>query len=223
MNARTIFIAATAAVTLTFLTVTVLTSGSANAGPQCVEGVDTLVCEQCIADHSRTNDYNQACYGRPAPASTAPSTKPAPASSSVPTGSPNAGPAQYKAIVNGQDITAAGGTVLCEPSEDIYGSATRIMTGGSNPNPPTYFDVRVNDSSLKVSGITLGTNGANGKVWSYNIGGAGGTYGSPGNATATRSGKTYKITGNIPSGLVGGGPGSTLGDLVPFEFDATCP
>lgn len=95
------------------------------------------------------------------------------------------------------------------------------MTGGSNPS--TYADARVNDSSLKVTSIRLGTNGANGKVWDFNIGGAGGTYSSLGNATATRIGKTYKITGNIPSGLVGGGPGSTLGDLVPFEFDATCP
>ncbi|MDT5348085.1 MAG: 19 kDa lipoprotein antigen [Mycobacterium sp.] len=52
--------------------------------------------------------------------------------------------------------------------------------------------------------------------------------GKPGNGAVTKSGKTYKITGNIQpmSWTPGGDPNSgnrPSGSPAPFEFDATCP
>lgn len=88
---------------------------------------------------------------------------------------------------------------------DIPGHVATAVV--SNTDPPQLISVAVTQGSLSDSRTFSWTNHPNPRLP------------EPGNAEVSKSGRTYKFTGNIPphyNGILAGSP-------VPFEFDATCP
>ncbi len=136
------------------------------------------------------------------------------APSSAPTGSPNAGAAQFTITLNGQTI-GHGSSVLCigpqSPTTQINAgdnsTSSAVAEVAQNPLPPT-------GTQLVSATITQNENGksTNWVVQRQNPNGPN----SNAMGTVTKSGNTYKITGTAVQMVNPGSP-------VPFEIDATCP
>jgi hypothetical protein len=126
-----------------------------------------------------------------------------------------AGAAQYKTIINGQEITNSQnpGKVRCTQGT----TGLTIAASGSNANADADVSNTDPPQVTSVSVIAPG-NTSEGTHWIWRVyPGYGPNF--PGNAEVSKSGKTYTFTGNLsPVFIV-----STTGSPVPFEFDATCP
>lgn len=131
--------------------------------------------------------------------------------------------AQYKIIINGQDITPTPsqfpGKVQCTKGTtgttgstdwtiETTGSTSSATATVSDTDPPQVTGVTVNGPG-SVNGI-----GRSQWTWGGSL-----RVPVPGNAEVSKSGKTYTFTGNLSPFFVTG----TTGSPVPFEFDATCP
>jgi len=116
----------------------------------------------------------------------------------------------YKVILNGQEVTHPNGvTVVCTaaaPYTDI-----RIQAVGAAQITPAN----------QVISVTLFDN--RGSLWQFNSGAYTGGTSSAGNAAATKSGNSYKITGNIAASGAGASVAPAGSPVTPFEFDVTCP
>jgi hypothetical protein len=149
--------------------------------------------------------FNDGTSQASPPAQASPPTQGSPPSqvstgpSSAPTGSPNSGAAQYKIILDGQDITAEGGAVggvgcTRAAEEDAYhvnagppsdqDPKVTATIGTSDPPRVTDFTLtRYQKSSNPYLGREISWH------WQPRF--------RPGNVSVTKSGNTYKFTGNI--------------------------
>jgi ipoprotein LpqH len=101
--------------------------------------------------------------------------------------------------VDGQDLTNSNGVSCITRSDQID-----LGVGGED-----YAAVLTNTDPPQVSYVTMASL-HNGSSWGYHSG-------DGGNASVTKDGNTYRITGNAAND---GGPSRVL---KPFEFDVTCP
>jgi Mycobacterium 19 kDa lipoprotein antigen len=120
---------------------------------------------------------------------------------SCPTGpltpkSATAGAGHVRVTLSGEVKADGDGRVSCIP----VGQFMNISTGGDGAQ-------LISTDPLQVKSVTLTVGRA---MWEY-------IQGVAGNASATKDGNTYKITGNAAIN----GSGST--GTEPFEFDVTCP
>jgi lipoprotein LpqH len=125
--------------------------------------------------------------------------------SSASSGSASAGASSTKVTIDGQDQNVKG-TVVCSTVAGsvniaIGAAATGVAAVLSTDSPPTVKSVALGN----VNGVTLGF-----------------TPGLPGgaNATATKDGTTYKVTGTA-TGIDMANPMTPVSK--PFEIDVTCP
>jgi Mycobacterium 19 kDa lipoprotein antigen len=125
----------------------------------------------------------------------------------------------YNIIINGvtQPKGPAGNSVSCGmPVSGIPNSPIHIVFGAGtsyvnlSPDGSTVRQVLVGDSAGTTYLFPGGVNGL-----------------APTDATVTKSGNTYQITGHISPYMtrgIGGDPGRVSNPTaVPFELDATCP
>ncbi|MCV7103455.1 lipoprotein LpqH [Mycobacterium palustre] len=124
-------------------------------------------------------------------------------STSVPGGAVSAGGNNSsKVIIDGKDQNVQGTTVCTKAGGNITiavgGNTTGISVVLADASPPTVKAVQLGD----VNGVTL----------QYAQGGQG-------NASATKDGNTYKVTGNA-TGTDMANPTQQVNK--PFEIDATC-
>jgi hypothetical protein len=127
------------------------------------------------------------------------------------------GAAQWKIIVNGQDISGhVPGMPTCYTTGPLE---TNIQILGDNQQAEVTPDNQV------VYVMLYQEPNSNWGWFSAQSSLHQGGPGPGGDATVTKSGNTYKITGHVsPTGpsFAGQQPALT-GTPVPFEFDATCP
>ena len=117
----------------------------------------------------------------------------------------------YNIVVNGQTLAKGpGGNQVTCGHNPIH-----IVAGGGQGN-----FANLTEGSLQVQQISI-TDGTGAsylydpKQAPYHVGG--------GDAQATQSGNTYKITGHIAPYQTAQGQTQKDATPVPFEFDATCP
>ncbi|BBX75470.1 lipoprotein LpqH [Mycobacterium shinjukuense] len=117
------------------------------------------------------------------------------------TASPAAG--GPKVIIDGKDQNVTGSVVCTTAAGNVNiaigGAATGIAAVLTDTNPPEVKSVGLGN----VNGVTLGYTSGTGQ----------------GNATATKNGNTYKITGTA-TGVDMANPMSPV--TKPFEIDVTC-
>ena len=105
----------------------------------------------------------------------------------------------FTLMYDGQDLTNSNGVSCITRSDQID-----LGVDGED-----YEAVLTNTDPPQISYVTMVAM-HNGSSWGYQSG-------DGGNASATKDGNTYRITGNAAND---GGPSR---DLKPFEFDVTCP
>ena len=150
------------------------------------------------------------------PSPRSPSSNSSTAPSSAPTGSPNAGAAQYKIILNGQTLANAGNRVSCAVNEI---GLFEISVGVRTSLGTSFVDLS-QDTPPKVSDVNIITDTSDQYIWERaDVSGR-----QRGDAQVTKSGKTYNISGHIaPWYNFNQHKSYDNAPLVPFEFDATCP
>jgi ipoprotein LpqH len=125
--------------------------------------------------------------------------------SAGPTSAAAGGTAGTKVVIDGKDQNVSASSVVCakvgaDVSITIGGAGSGINALVSDANPPEVKSVGLGS----VNGVALAYAAGDGK----------------GNASATKNGNSYKITGNA-TGLDVANPMTPV--KKPFEIDVTCP